>query len=293
MKYLFAALFLSASTMSSVRAADPVIQHAPVTAAIRAVPVVINAEVTCDPGATITLAEVLVRVTDAGTPVRIPMSASGNSYSATIPVSMIEGVNVFWYSINVKDNLERVSSTRWLRVIIAEGADSSGGGKAASNLKKWSWTGAALLLGTGAGVLWEHHNDDGNDGPAPVEDTPAPSQGGGPAKPACQSSGTVNIVNTDPDCGPIAGRPRAALATKIEVSVCTDCNGGTVRVNTTWGGDEVVINNYDNSHCGGSPILIDKPVGSLPLNSEMIRVFVNGKKLAESPFPTSVCPAID
>lgn len=280
----------------AARAADPEIKHVPITTLVRGIPAEIVAEVNAEPGATIVLAEVLVRVTDAGTPVRTPMTASGNSYSATIPLSMIEGVNVFWYSINVRDSQERISSTRWIRVVIVEGADPSKGAAATESgigKKGWYWAGAALLVGGGA-VALENHNDDGNDGgPAPTEPAPAPSNSQDDDKeepdspPACQGQGSATILNTTQDC--LLGV--SAVASGISITVCATCPGGTLLIQTTWGATQT-IPDYNNAHCT-APIVLEKPVGIFAVNQHMIRVYLNGNLITQAPYPTNLCPAVD
>lgn len=291
--------FLAACTLCLTPAhaqSDPVIEHAPLTAIPAGVPAVVSAVVTPGEGATLQTVEVLVRVTDAGTPVRFEMTGSDGSFSASIPVSVFKGVNVFWYSINAVDSQGRISSTRWIRVMILEGAEaSSAAEETALNKKKLYWTGAALLL-IGGGVALENHNDDGNDGP--VSPPPPPQNNGGSRDDddeddtACQTQGKATILNLTQTCPVLGVGPSAVAADNIEVFVCADCAGGDLKIQTTWG-DPITIANYNNANCSATPILIGKPSGIVPAGSEKISVFLGTTKIGEAAFPENDCGPID
>ncbi|HMP35769.1 MAG TPA: hypothetical protein PKC67_15645 [Kiritimatiellia bacterium] len=299
MKTLLACLLLLAASPVA-RAADPTVAHAPVTTALRGVPVKIAATVEPAPGTTVTSAVVLVRLTDAGTPIRTPLTGSGDgAYSAVLPVSMFRSVSVFWYALDLRDDQGGSAGTPWLRVVIADPIEQGGSGAAAASAldaKTVGLVAGGLLLAGGAAVLIANQDDD-DDRPAnpdPAAPPPPPrsggsssGDGGGSSPPdlsiltnvVCQTTGreTVSYQNFS----------RCEGTDDILILICNTCRNADIRATASWG-EQDQRSDFTNLGCntGATRLRIPKPITAFPSpGSEVVNVYVNDVLVDSSVWP--------
>ena len=270
---------------------DLAVNHAPVTSAIRGVPVHITATIETVTGSTVTSAVVLVRLTDAGTPIRTTMGRSGDGvYTAILPVSMFRSVSVFWYALDARNDQGQVGGTPWIRVVIADPLlqDSAAGAAAFMDGKTAGLIGAGLLVAGGTvAIIANQDDDDKNDGgePAPVNDppppknnpTPPPSSGGGSEPP--DLSGLTNFICqvTGNESATYENLSRCESTDDILILVCRTCLNANIQAQSSWG-EVSSIAEYSNVGCNtGSPRLrLPKPRGFPTPGTESITVTVNG-----------------
>lgn len=291
--FLLGLCLLLAATTQPARAADPAVTHAPVTTALRGVPVKIAATVEAAPGTTVTSAVVLVRLSDAGTPIRTPLTGSGDgAYSAVLPVSMFRSVSVFWYALDVRDDQDGSAGTPWLRVVIADPIEQGGSGAAAAtafDTKTAGLVAGGLLLAGGAAAVIANQDDDDNDTPPANPDpaTPPPpprsggsgSGGGGGGDSPPDLSILTNVVcqTTGRESVTYENLSRCEGLADILILVCNTCRNTDIRATASWG-EQDQRSDYTNLGCNtGAPRLrIPKPPTSFPNpGSEVINVYVN------------------
>jgi hypothetical protein len=266
----------------------PAVTHAPVSTAVRGVPVHITATIEAATGAPVTSAVVLVRLTDAGTPIRTTMNRGGDgAYTAILPVSMFRSVSVFWYAIDARDAQGEVGGTPWMRVVIADPMTQEGGGGAAAagvNWKKAGLIGGGLLAAGGAVAIIAAQDDDDDSSPAPTGTTPPPkntspppSSSGGDEPP--DLSGLTNVIcqTTGRETVSYENLSRCEGLADILIRVCFTCVNADIRATASWQ-EEDIITGFSNVRCSTSvPVLrIRKPPTAFPTpGSETINVYVN------------------
>lgn len=270
---------------------DLVVTHAPVTSAFRGVPVNITATIETAPGSTVTSAVVLVRLTDAGTPIRTAMGRSGEGvYSTILPVSMIRSVSVFWYALDARNDQGHVGGTPWIRVVIADPLmqDSTAGSASFMDWKTAGLIGAGLLaVGGTVAIIANQDDDNENDGgePAPVTDppppknnpTPPPSSGDGSKPP--DLSGLTNFICqvTGNESATYENLSRCESTDDILILICRTCLNANIQAQSSWG-EVSSITGYSNVGCNtGAPRLrLPKPRGFPTPGTESFTVTVNG-----------------
>jgi len=286
----FTALSLVGNRVDAVEESssnDPSVKHAPITTAVRGVPVEITTVVTAAEGSSLTSVTVLVRVSDAGTPVKVDMAGQDDgSFNAVLPVTMIKNVNVFWYAIDARDSEGRIGGTVWYRVVILDAIDSGGGaGAEAKSWKKAAWIGGGLLAVGGAAAIIANQDDDDNDGEN--NNVPPPKSSGSPPPPPKDNSG-----NDSPDlsgltnfiCN-VTGNESAAYENfsrcdgtdDILVLICNTCLNADISATTSWGASDA-ISGFSNLGCNTSVprLRLPKPPGFPTPGTETVTILVNG-----------------
>lgn len=284
-------LLMLVAAAPSARAADPTMTHAPVTTALRGVPVKIAATVEAAPGAAVTSAVVLVRLTDAGTPIRTPLTGSGDgAYSAVLPVSMFRSVSVFWYALDVRDDQGGSAGTPWLRVVIADPIEQGGSAAAAAAILDTKTVGLVagglLLAGGAAAVIANQDDDDNNDRggdpdpsipPPPPKDNAGSGSDGGDTPPDLSILTNVVCQTTGREAVSYENLSRCEGLDDILILVCNTCRNTDLRATASWG-EQDQLADYTNLGCNtGAPRLrIRKPPTAFPApGSEVINVYVN------------------
>jgi len=285
---------------------SPIIQHVPITSTVRGAPVNISAIINAAAGSTITSAVVLVRVTDVGTPMSVPMSGEkgeDNSYAASLPVAMFEQVQVFWYAIDVRDDFSRIGGTVWYRVVILNPIEQGGGSaKAGLTWKQGGAIAGGVALIAGAAVALEHYNDDG--GSSKSGDIPPPS----PPPPPPPANNNNNGGNVTPPPPPPTNPPPCVLTGNesasyenmtlycdevesgedILILICFTCTNASISASATWGASDV-ITSFSNTSCSPTvpKLQLAKPApnGFINPGDYTISVFVNGNLIDIQPWP--------
>ena len=282
-------LFVLSAGWARAEGDGPAVTHAPVSTAVRGVPVHITATIEAAAGAPVTSAVVLVRLTDAGTPIRTPMNRGGDgAYSAVLPVSLFRSVSVFWYAIDVRDARGEMGGTPWMRVVIADPMTQEGGaGAAAAGLswKKAGLIGGGLLAAGGAVAIVAAQDDDDDDAssaptgatPPPKSAAPPPSSSGGDEPP--DLSGLTNVICrvTGRETVSYENFSRCEGLADILIRVCFTCVNADIRATASWE-EEDIITGFSNIGCSTSVprLRIRKPQTSFPTpGSETISVYVN------------------
>ncbi|HMO52850.1 MAG TPA: hypothetical protein PKE26_17200 [Kiritimatiellia bacterium] len=275
----------------------PAVKHVPVTTATRGVPVDVSARVDPAPGTTLTSAVVLVRITDLGKPVSVPMTPGEEPgfYHAVVPVTMIRGISVFWYALDIRDDTGAAGGTPWIRVVIGDAILTEGGvaavegGSAGGISSKNAWIAGGLLVGAGAAAVLLLDDDDDKKQPtsgAPVS-PPAPASSGTkkptsapkPAAPtACITTGSETLAYEDLEACD-NGNP-------IRILICGACPDANVRVNASWGASDT-INGYNNPNCSvsGPRLTLAKPDDFPEPLTESFTVYANNAVIATVPWP--------
>ncbi len=283
-----AAVFFGPRTMAETK--DLAVTHAPVSSAIRGVPVNITATIETAAGSAVTSSVVLVRLTDAGTPIRTALNRSADgAYTAILPVSMFRSVSVFWYAIDARNDLGHVGGTPWMRVVIADSLTQEAGVGTAAGVswKKAGLIGAGLLAVGGTVAIVANQDDDDNNGgePAPVNQPPPPKNnpppppdsGGGNTPP--DLSGLTNIICqvTGNESATYENLSLCESNDDILILVCNTCRNADIQAQASWG-EVSSISGYSNLGCNtGAPRLrLAKPPGFPTPGSENITVTVNG-----------------
>lgn len=307
------AVFSASTVMGEQGDSDPEgpkIKHVPTTAVARGVPVKLVATITPEPGSVLTSQVVLVRLTDAGTPTEHAMQATSEKdvFSLVLPVSMIKGVNVFWYAIDARDDQGRIGGTIWYRVVIADpvrmgagvyekggaaaAAAGAGGGAGGGGIGTAGLVVGGLLLGGGAAVIIADNDDDDDDPPKvlPPEETGGRNDdddnGGSSTPPSCTGvtgSETVSYENLSL-CGSF---DRGVIAQdNIMILVCYTCPNATIEAVGTWDESDQ-ISGFSNPSCSPTvPILLlPKPDGFPTPGSETITVYANGIQIDQIVWP--------
>ncbi len=298
MAVLVASLVYGLVFADSPEGDGPEVKHAPVTTAVRGIPFEVAATIAAAEGSTVTSATVLVRLTDAGTPIRTPMAAGENGlHSATLPVSMFRSVSVFWYAVEARDQANRIGGTPWIRVVIADAMTKDGAAKAAESdrWKKAAWIGGGLLVAGGA-VAIVAANDDDDDKPAesvPPPATPPPKSGGssstdtGGGSP--DLSGLTNYIckTTGREAVSYQNLSRCEGTDDILILVCYTCLNADIQADGSWG-ESASLSDYSNVGCNNSAprLVLRKPARVFPTpGSESITVRVNGTVVATEVWP--------
>lgn len=291
---LIASLFAS---IASICAASPVIDHVPVTKAVRGVPAHIVATIE-SVGSTLTSVVTQVRLAPAGTPTDFKMvRGEKNAFDAEIPVTLFRGVNRFWYSISAWDSESNVSSTVWLPVRVVDGANvekAGAGGSLFASKRFWIGAGALVAAGVTTAVLLD--DDDDGEEPEPIVDaTPAPTPKPAPApkspskpKPTpeppapepCIVTGAEVVSFDQGSLDPFNSRP-------ILLWVCNTCTTAAIRAVGSWG-QEVNNASYVNPDCDPlNELQLPKPVStSLPNPGQYtIDVFANSVLISTTNWP--------
>ncbi|HMP77099.1 MAG TPA: hypothetical protein PKE12_12460 [Kiritimatiellia bacterium] len=269
----------------------PAIEHVPVVNVVRGTPAVITAKVVCPGGE---LSEVLlqVRLTDLGKPSPMAMTGDGDGiYSATVPVSMVQGLTRFWYYIDARgrdaSGAPTSVETTWKPVNIVQHGNVKEGASGGIG-KKAGWIAAGGAAVVAAALIVDNNSGGGSGGGGGGGDAnlppvnPAGGGGGGSSdSPAEGCTRTyleqVSLGNTSP-CSESSG---------IDVYVCNNCPDATISAVTSWG----VVRTFQPKlprSCGNS-----EPVFTLPYpegfpeapESETIRVFINGQLIRQFAWP--------
>ena len=230
------------------------------------------------------------------------MTGQGDGvYQAVIPVSMISGINRFWYYLDARGRsapgqaVPGIVQSRWYPVTVVEVGDGSSGGGAGEKstvapVLWWLLGGAAVA---GGAVALEHHNDDGGGSPSPPPPAPANTGGGrdeeeeeedeeSPAPPApapCQPSGSASVSLAS----------ACQITPPIAVEVCSSCPNSLIEVTSSWGAVDR-RSNYNNEGCGvesDAPFFLTQPPGvpSISVGQFTISVQVNGQLIGTYPWP--------
>ena len=292
--------------VASARAEAPatntmMIVHAPITTVLRGQPAHVAAEIKAGPGTTVTSVFTFVRITDVGKPMPYRMSAGGSDggFATDIPVSLIRGVNRFWYHIHAADAAGGIADTPWYPVNIIDGANPGDGGGGAAG----AWTtrktalvaGGLLLLGGGGAAIIAANDDDGH-----KQD--APDTGGGAAPPPKKDNpkpDSSDHTSSPPPVTPcvVTGSEQAYLVsgtdnpfdagTPLQFYVCGACTNASIHVVGSWG-SENTVGPYNNASCDpGTTIPLGKPRASPPANSQTIEIYSNGSLIFSMTWPSS------
>jgi len=287
---LFGIAVVLAGEIARAETKDLAVTHAPVSSAIRGVPVHIAATIETVEGSTVTSAVVLVRLTDAGTPMRTDMGSSEDGiYSAILPVSMFRSVSVFWYAIDARNDLGHVGGTPWMRVVIVDplAEESGASAGAGASWKKAGLVGAGLLAVGGTVAIIANQDDDDDDGgesapvnqpPPPKNNPPPPPSSGGGSEPPDLSVLTNFICQvTGNESATYENLSRCDGTDDILILVCNTCRNADIQAQSSWG-EVSSITGYSNLGCNtGAPRLrLPKPPGFPTPGTESFTVTVNG-----------------
>ena len=276
-------------------ASDPLIGHTPITTAVRGVPITISATLSAQGGASITSQTVMVKVSDVGKPVKYPFTGAGSEggvYNAAIPLSLMKGVSVFWYTINAYDSNGGIASTPWNRVVIIEpvesgsstesnvGAGGSGGGGSGTDggagsagssgaaggtgisTESATFIAGAILFAGGAALAIESQSGSSSKEGAPEESEPVAKKPGG---------GSPESAPVDPPCTTVTGSESVMYenlsfycdesTADILVLVCGTCPDATISATTTWGASDIIAG-YNNDSCSptGQKLVLPLPL---------------------------------
>ncbi len=279
----------------------PTITHVPLVTVVRGDPATVVAKIECATG-TVLDVKVYVRVLDAGKPSPIEMTKNSDGlYQAVIPISLIRGINRFWYYLDARGKTtpdqaeEGVAQTRWYPVTIVDGATEGGGSGGAAGSKKalyWLLGGAGAV---GGAVLWENHNDDGPDHqkPPPMANNPPPSNNSNNNDDDEEEEDDDPAPPVTPPCIPTGDASASSASacdtnSPIAVYACSSCPDSLIEISASWG-PVVVVNNY-NGGCVAEP----DPAGYLPQPPNVpsisegqftITVRANGQLLGSIPWP--------
>lgn len=274
---ILAILLVAGSPGQAMGDTGPTVRHVPETAAVSGAPFPVACQIILPDGRMVTSAVVLVRLTDAGTPVKVPLQPGTEEamYQATIPFTMFKGLSVFWYSIDVWDDSGESGGTPWIRVIVAEPVNPKDpstkllGGKAG-----WVAGGVLLAGGSTAALL------DDDDSPRPPPEDP-PAEEKKKPKPCTTPTGNETVEYTNLEgCG----------FEPILIQVCGTCENATIRAEATWEQvDEIV--GYNNPACSptGPVLTLPKPEPFPGPEAHTISVYVNGVLIATQPWPVIDC----
>lgn len=274
----------------------PKIKHVPVTAVARGVPVNIAATITPEPDSVLTSKVILVRLTDFGTPTEHEMKGSDkdNAYGAVLPISLFDGIDVFWYAIDARDDQGRIGGTIWIRVVIVDPAHvgaaaliGGGGGSGAGG--GWGTAGivaGGILLAGGTVAIIDQASDENKDDPpdvSPPEETGGRNDGddddekSGSNPPACTGvtgSETVSYENLSL-CGSFG--KGAQTPDDIVIHVCYTCPNATISAEGSWEAADL-IEGFNNPTCSPTApvLLLTKPEGFPTPGTYTINVYANG-----------------
>jgi len=311
--------FFFASTARGVQGDSdpqgPNIKHVPTTAVVRGAPVNLSAIITPEPGSVLTSQVVLVRLTDAGTPIEHAMegSAVDNAYSVILPVALIKNINVFWYAIDTRDDQGRIGGTIWYRVVIidpvdirggfvgkggsesaaAAGLAGGGGGGGGGGLGTAGLVAGGILIVGGAVAIIENQDDDDDDKKDPPEVLPPEESGGRnddddepSSPPVCNGvtgNETVAYENLSL-CGSF-GKGAKSLD-NILILVCYTCPNATISAEGSWEASDQ-INGFNNPTCSQTApiLLLPKPDGFPTPGTYTITVYANGIEIDQIVWP--------
>jgi hypothetical protein len=289
--FAFTALLLAGNRVNAAEEAaanDPSVKHAPITTAVRGVPVEISALVEAAQGSSLTSVTVLVRVSDAGTPLKVDMAGKDDgSFNAVLPVTLIKNVNVFWYAIDARDSEGRIGGTVWYRVVILDAIDTGGGaGAEAKSWKKAAWIGGGLLVAGGAAAIIANQDDDddnGNNNTPPPEPSgssappPPPKENGGNDSPDLSVLTNFICNVTGNETASYENFSRCDGVDDILVLVCNTCLNADISATTSWGASDA-ISGFSNVGCNTSVprLRLAKPRGFPTPGTETVTILVNG-----------------
>ena len=281
----------------------PTMTHVPLVTVVRGDPATVVASIKCPTGSVLSV-QVFVRITDAGKPTPIDMQGNGDgTYQAVIPISLIRGINRFWYYIDARGKStpdqaeEGVAQTRWYPVTIVDGATEGGGAGGGGVSKKalyWLVGGAGAV---GGAVLWENHNDNGGSGGG----TPPPA--GPPSNPPGNNDDEDEEEEEDsdspdtpvtPPCIPTGSAEVSSASacdtnSSVDVYLCSSCPNSSIEISASWG-PVVNISGYNNESCppdsAPSASLPQPPnVPGVSVGQFSITVRANGVVIATIPWP--------
>ena len=299
---VWVALVLGGLVAAAARAEAPatntmMIVHAPITTVLRGQPAHVAANIKADAGTTVTSVFTFVRITDVGKPMPYRMSAgSGDGgYATDIPVSLIRGVNRFWYHVHAADAAGGIADTPWYPVNIIDGADLGGeSGAGAWTTRKTALVAGGLLLLGGGGAAILAANDDDNEDPADAGAGTAP-----PPKKDDPKQDSSDHNSNPPPVTPcvVTGAEQAHLlsgtdnpfdaGTPLQFYVCDACTNASIRVVGSWG-SENTVGPYNNASCDpGTTIPLGKPRAAPPANSQTIEIYSNGTLIFSMTWPSS------
>lgn len=178
---LFSALFVLAGEARAQQSKPPVIEHAPVTVALRGQPVAIRATVTDESKAVKSVTLYYTTSKDVA-PFKISLQKSGaDSYTGVIPAQLLSGNNQVSYYIEAMNEDEVVAETPWYTVNVksltaAESAAKAAPAEQQRQVKPGEqkdrtpgWVVPACVIGgagvVAGGVLWavNSHGGGGDD----------------------------------------------------------------------------------------------------------------------------------
>ncbi|HMP74942.1 MAG TPA: hypothetical protein PKE12_01480 [Kiritimatiellia bacterium] len=293
--------------------ACPSISHVPILVVTRGVPAPVAAQIDCPTGGVIEV-NVFVRPGDIGPITNITATGEdGGVYQATIPFSMIQGVDRFWYFIDATaTNLagqQVYLQSRWFPVQVIDShaamllpLDRAGGGGQST------WLAAGVAIAGGALAFSSY--DGGSSGPSASGPTAGVSPpgtsppGGGGGGRSGRGRGAVlyhlwqqsggESPGGEETCNGVTGGEQVSLGNAwtceegpIEIYVCGACPGASIRVTTSWGVDTTVPNvPFDACPTGPTPALtIPKNLEPGEPLSATITVYANGGVIAVIGWP--------
>ena len=273
----------------------PSVVHIPLVNVMRGTPAGIKVNVDCPVGE-VTEVILQVRLTDLGKPTPIPMTGEGNGvYSATVPVSMVQGIARFWYYIDARGKGvagEPTSvQTGWKPVNIIDPVEVEKAGGGGNKAAYFVAGGVAVV----AGALVIDNNSGGGSGGGNNGSGPAPTgnggggNGGGDGGDDSGDAPEEDCTRTSFEKASLGGTSPCGESAGIEVYVCNNCPDATISAVTSWGVVRQAINQPTRS-CGDTQqvLLLPFPDG-FPNGpeSETIRVFVNGELIQTFLWPSS------
>lgn len=294
---IFLPLFVIAALAFGAHAAPttPTLTHEPVATALRGFPTPLHLKVDAH-GVLLTQTVARIRLSEGGAPTTMPLSKEGGDYKVLVPVSMVEGVTVFWYSFDISNEKSETASTHWQRVIILEGAADGKGGAAAAKASgggsgggfpggtPGKIVGGVILLG-GAVVGVDALLDD--------------DSGGGKKKPTTTpptSTNRTTKTRTSPyACTTLSGLEQVTYgnltvsnAFDINITVCRTCSNATISATGSWNASDS-ISNFNNPDCSPDvqSLSLTKPINRIPVpnGTYTIDVFSNGQLINSIPWP--------
>lgn len=292
----------------------PTMTHVPLVTVVRGDPATVVATIECPTG-TVLSVQVFLRITDAGKSTPIDMEGKGDgTYQAVIPISLIRGINRFWYYIDARGKStpdqaeEGVAQTRWYPVTIVDGGansggaggaiggGSAGGGGGGNNTLLWILAGAGAV---GGGVLLENHNDDGGSGGgAPPPGNPPPVPSGNNDEDDEDEEEEASAPPEPPAPAPCipTGSAYASSASAcdtnstIEIYVCSSCPDSFIEISASWG-PSISFGGYNGGCQSEPPPAADLPqppgVPSVTVGQYSITVRANGVVIDTISWPDS------
>ncbi len=200
----------AAASVASAQDRPPVIQHQPVTVAVRGQPLIVRARVTDDRNA-VKSVKLFYSVSRDAAPFGLTMDPSGGGlFVVAIPAHLLAGADQIAYYIEATDAQDNAAETPWHTVRIRT---PEPGEPTPDTGKRPKWvvptlvgSGAALVVG---GAIYAAGSGGGGG------DTIPPDAPGA-------YSGTVTRVTQDPETPPIVNSYAAALVIAADGSVSSD-----------------------------------------------------------------------